>query len=167
MFGRPSKEFEVGMRNSKLAIIGKLPDKFNAPFNDMNWDIWGCNWHDDFFDIPRYTEWFDIHKKVHPMVEKHIEFTKLNKRVEYVFEFAKGIMQGEYLNNSMCYMLFLAYIKGYNEVCFYGCSLTSPQEIREQQRRALNNVIMFCRGKGMKISSNMDILIDKFDRYEV
>ena len=67
----------------------------------------------------------------------------------------------------MCYMLFLAYIKGYNEVRFYGCSLTSPQEIREQQRRALNNVIMFCRGKGMKISSNMDILIDKFERYEV
>ena len=31
-------------RNYKVAILGKLPTKFEAPFDDESWDIWAYNY---------------------------------------------------------------------------------------------------------------------------
>ena len=31
----------------KVAILGKLPTKFKAPFDDKKWDIWTLNYHNE------------------------------------------------------------------------------------------------------------------------
>lgn len=154
------------MRNKKVFIIGKVMDKWQTPFYLEDFDIWLCNWHEDFKNIPRYNLWFDIHKKPNSKVLKYIPSDKLILRDEKIFDEAFEKMQGEYLNNSMCYMLFYALIEGYEYVKFYGCRLNNSQEEqRTRQKEALNAVIMFCRGWGMIVESNNSDLIFSYDRY--
>lgn len=147
----------------KINIIGKLQDKFFAFEDDA--EIWGCNWHDDFDLLPRYDLWFDIHKEPNSKVLDNINPDKLVLRDEYIFKLAKETLQGEYINNSMCYMLFYALINGYKEVKFYGCSLNDDHEQRTKQKEALNMLIMYCRGRGMLIDSNRPDLFIKYERY--
>ena len=49
------------MSKTKLAILGKLPTKFKAPFNDPDFDIWAFNFHNE--KLPRVDLWVDIHSK--------------------------------------------------------------------------------------------------------
>lgn len=148
----------------KINIIGKLSDKYFA-FKDKDAEIWGCNWHDDFFNLPRYDLWFDIHVNPHPMVLDNINPDKLILRDNYIFQLAYSTLQGEYINNSMCYMLFYALINGYNEVKFYGCTLEDDTEKRTHQKEALNMIIMYCKGRGMLIDSNRPELFMNYERY--
>ena len=148
----------------KLNIIGKYIDKYYAFYDDAK--VWGCNLHSDMDKFPRYDLWFDIHKKPNQELLKIVPPEKLVLRDEKIYEIAQNEMQGEYLNNSMCYMLFYALLNGYKEVKFYGCTLlNTEQEVREMHREALNMVIMYCRGKGMKITSNRPEMLINYERY--
>ena len=149
---------------NKLHIIGKLSDKFYA-FEDKDAEIWGCNWHDDFNKLPRYDLWFDIHEPLSEQIIQNINCTKLMRYDANLYKTAYNTLGGEYINNSMCYMLFYAYLMGYKHVKFYGCALLNDTEIRYHQREALNMVIMFCRGKGMIIESNRPELFITYNRY--
>jgi hypothetical protein len=42
--------------NTKVAILGKLPTKFNAPFDNKKWDIWTLNKHIDCEKLPRVAK---------------------------------------------------------------------------------------------------------------
>ena len=151
---------------NKVNIIGKYIDKFYAFYDDA--EIWGCNVHEDFDKMPRYNLWFDIHKRPSAYLLDHIHPDKLILRDDYIFKLAHNTLQGEYINNSMCYMLFYALINGYKEVKFYGCTFdNTDQEIRTKQKEALNMLIMYCRGRGMIIESNRPELLIQYQRYEV
>ena len=148
----------------RLNIIGKYIDKFYAFYDGAK--VWGCNVHADMDKMPYYDLWFDIHQKPSQYLLDNVPSEKLMLRDGKIFEIAKKMMQGEYLNNSMCYMLFYALLNGYEEVKFYGCTLdNTEQEIRQMHKEALNMVIMFCRGKGMKITSNRPELLINYERY--
>lgn len=138
----------------KVAILGKLNDKFFAPFDDESWQIWGCNVHKDFYQLPRYDLWFDIHKK--PSIYKYIPREKLILREDSRRDEIIKQMGGNWLNNSMCYMLGYAYLLGATDVAFYGCSLNDDTESRQGQRNALREMRMWCLGRGMHSITGSD-----------
>lgn len=151
-----------------IAIIGKLKEKFQAPYNDKNWHIWGCNLHNDFDKIPRYDLWFDIH--INPgRITELVPPEKLVLRKEYPIADVQLLMKGNWLNNSMCYMLayaLLKHLEGENvTVKFFGCSLNEGEEIRTRQKQALREMRMFCEGMGMTVSAQDETLFKDYPMY--
>lgn len=53
------------MKRSKVALIGANPSYAQAPFDDPNWEIWGCNslWSccRDSRGLFRADRWFELH----------------------------------------------------------------------------------------------------------
>lgn len=43
----------------KVAIVGGGPTRYDAPFKDLSWEIWGFSSKNE--PIPRVTRWFEIH----------------------------------------------------------------------------------------------------------
>ena len=74
--------------NTKVAILGKLPTKFNAPFDDKKWDIWTLNKHIDCEKLPRVDLWFDIHSRG---VYEKANITRKN----YPFKEAEELVGGQ------------------------------------------------------------------------
>lgn len=143
--------------NKKVAILGKLVSKFNAPFDDMSWDIWTLNYHNE--DLPRVTLWFDLHTK-NPNPRAQIT------RANYPFTAAEALVGGNYYNNTFSYMIAYAIIKGYKQMELYGCRFLHDQEIRTQQRQSVRELVMFARGRGIKVSAPVDeCLLEGYDYY--
>ena len=145
--------------NKKVAILGKLVSKFNAPFEDMSYDIWTLNYHQE--ELPRVTLWFDLHTK-NPNPRANIT------RANYPFTAAEALVGGNYYNNSFSYMLAYAIIKGYKEIELYGCRFLHDQEIRTQQRQSVREIVMFARGRGIKVTAPVDeCLLEGYEYYGV
>lgn len=150
----------------KVAICGKLPDKYKAPFQDEGWQIWFCNWHEDYKKIPRYDLWFDIHEKPTKALLDIIPKENLILRQDYPIEYVQQLMHGNYLNNSMCYMLAYALLQKADTVKFYGCSFLDDKEKRTKQKQALREMAMFCRGLGMSVSADDKTLFEDYPLYK-
>lgn len=144
---------------NKVAILGKLPTKFKAPFNDKKWDIWTCNYHKE--ELPRISRWFDIHA-VNPNPRADIT------RANYPFEEVEKMLGGQYINNSFSYMIAYAILKGYKEIELYGARFLNDSERRTHQFTNVRELCFFARGKGIKISAPYDeVLLKEYDRYGV
>ena len=143
--------------NMKVAILGKLVSKFNAPFEDMSWDIWTLNYH--HIEPPRVTLWFDLHS--------HGANPKANiTRANYPFKEAETLVSGNYYNNTFSYMIAYAILKGYKEIAIYGCRFIHDQEVREKQRQSVRELVMFARGRGIKVSAPADeCLLEGYEYY--
>ena len=76
--------------NNKVAILGKLPSKYFAPFADMSYDIWTCNYNEV---LARVDHIFDIHS--HGANPK-ATITRSN----YPFKEAETLVSGNYYNNT-------------------------------------------------------------------
>lgn len=138
--------------DKKVAIIGKKIEKYYAPFYDLSYDIWGCNKHEDFNNIPRFTLWFDLHDKTSN------RFCNLNIKPlitidEYPYEDIEKMLNGKRCNNSMSYMIAYAIYKGYKEIKLYGCNFKTIKENRSEQRINVVNLLYFAMGKGIKVFS--------------
>ena len=143
--------------NTKVAILGKLVSKFNAPFEDMSYDIWTLNYHN--IEPPRVTLWFDLHAK-NPNPKADIT------RANYPFKEAETLVSGNYYNNTFSYMIAYAILKGYKEIEIYGCRFIHDQEVRAQQRQSVRELVMFARGRGIKVSAPVDeCLLEGYDYY--
>lgn len=150
----------------RIAIIGKLPSKFQAPFNDSEWEIWGCNVHNDFMSLPRIDKWFDIHTS---RVAKYpyIAPDKLILRDEKFIRECKKALGGNYITNSMVYMvLYAALRENASHIYLYGCRLNNDEEIRTNQLQNLREVLFFCKGRGIKVNSVEDIVLKEYQIYE-
>ena len=88
--------------NNKVAILGKLPTKHNAPFNNTDWDIWAFNYHNDI--LPRVTKWFDIHANG---ANPNADIT----RASFPFKAVEELVGGQYFNNSVRYLIAYAILK--------------------------------------------------------
>lgn len=143
--------------NKKVAILGKLVSKFNAPFEDMSYDIWTLNYHQE--ELPRVTLWFDLHTK-NPNPKAQIT------RANYPFAKVEQMVGGNYFNNSFSYMIAYAIIKGYKEIELYGCRFLHDQEVRTQQRQSVRELVMFARGRGIKVTAPVDeCLLEGYEYY--
>ena len=136
--------------NTKVAILGKLPTKFNAPFDDKKWDIWTLNKHIDCEKLPRVDLWFDIHSRG---VYEKANITRKN----YPFKEAEELVGGQYFNNSISYMIAYAILKGYKEIALYGMNFNSEHEHRRDgEWQSVREMIFFAKGKGIKVTAPAD-----------
>ena len=141
----------------KVAILGKLPTKFKAPFDDKKWDIWTLNWHKE--ELPRITTWFDIHANG---ANPRADITRKN----YPFKAIEKMLGGQYINNTFSYMIAYAIYKGYREIALYGARFLNDSERRTYQFLNVRELIFFAKGKGIKITAPYDeILLNEYERY--
>lgn len=146
-------------KNKKVAILGKLPTKFKAPFGDDTWDIWTLNIHPDENQLPRISLWFDIHS--------HGINPKANiTRANYPFKEAEELVGGQYYNNSISYMIAYAILHKYKEIALYGMAFLNDNEHRREEFLNVRELIMFARGKGLKIIAPVDpIMLKEYEYY--
>lgn len=145
------------MNRSKVAILGKLPTKQLAPYDDDEWDIWTLNYQD--YDFPRIDLWFDIHaNKPNPRAN----ITRDN----YPFKEVEELAGGQYFNNSISYMIAYAIIKGYKEIALYGMRFKHDHEHRRGEFQNVREWIFFCKGRGIKITAPVDkIMLYEYEYY--
>ena len=134
----------------KVAIIGKLPSKWEAPFDDDTWQIYGCNRHIDMDKIPRIDKWFDIH--VNPP-SYNIDNDKLITKDTYPLTEAINLVGGHYFNNSISYMIAYAILQGAGEIGLWGVRLDNSEEGRTRQLESVRLLLFFAKGRGIKVSS--------------
>lgn len=147
------------MRNYKVAILGKLPTKFNAPFEDSTWDIWAYNYHTDAYRFPRITTWFDLHK------EKPNPNAQIT-RDTFPFLACEKLVGGTYFNNTAPYLIAFAILKRYKEIALYGMRFTADQEERLAQRQNVRELLFFAKGRKIKVSAPSDpIMLQAYPRY--
>lgn len=142
--------------NNKVAILGKLVSKYNAPFGDMSYDIWTCNYNEP---LPRVDHIFDIHSHG---ANPNATITRSN----YPFKDAETLVSGNYYNNTFSYMIAFAVLLQYKEIELYGVRLYDDHEIREHQRQNVRELIFFARGRGIKVTAPADeCLLEEYDYY--
>lgn len=134
---------------SKVAILGKLPTKFKAPFDNMSYDIWAFNTHSDADKIKRVSTWFDIHTRgFNPNADV--------KRAQFPFKECEELLGGQYFNNSASYLIAYAILKGYKTIELYGMKFIDGSERRRYERQNVRELIFFARGRGINISAPYD-----------
>ena len=145
----------------KVAILGKLPSKYQAPFADTTFQIWGCNVH-DMSKIPRFDLWFDLHSN--PSVY-NIPNNKLILHKDYPLDEAISLVGGSYFNNSISYMIAYAILKGAEEIRLYGVRLDNGEEIRTKQLQNVRELLFFAKGRGIKVYSYEDNVLANYKLY--
>lgn len=146
----------------KVAILGKLPSKFLAPFEDKEWQIWGCNVHKDMAKIKRYDLWFDIHNNP----SKYDITSDIITRQNYPLDEVLSLLGGYYLNNSISYMIMYAVLKGATEIGLYGVRLECGEEIRTQQLQNTREILFYCKGRGIKVFSIEENVLAGYPLYQ-
>jgi hypothetical protein len=132
---------------NKLAILGKLPTKFKAPFGDPEFDIWAFNYHTE--ELPRVDVWFDIHAN-NPNPKAVIT------RANFPFLEVNNMLGGNYFNNSASYLIAYAILKGYKEIYLYGMQFQTDEEKRKREYANVRELIFFAKGKGIKVFAPYD-----------
>lgn len=136
--------------NTKVAILGKLPTKFDAPFDNKEWDIWTLNKHFDGDKLKRIDLWFDIHAN---KPNKNADITRKN----YPFKAVEKMLGGQYFNNSISYMIAYAILKRYTTIALFGMRFDAQHEIRRNgEYQNVRELIFFAKGKGIKIIAPVD-----------
>ena len=148
--------------NKKVAILGKLPTKFEAPFDKKDWDIWTLNKHIDCEKLPRVDLWFDIHSRG---IYEKANVTREN----YPFKEAEELVGGQYFNNSISYMIAYAILKGYKEIALYGMKFSAAIESkRDGEYQNVRELIFFARGRGIKVTAPVDeVMLKEYPLYGV
>ena len=145
--------------NKKVVILGKLPTKFKAPYNDPEWDIWTMNYHAE--QPTRVDVWFDIHAN-NPNPNATVT------RENYPFKEAEELVGGQYFNNSVSYMIAYAILKGYEEIALYGMNFASDKESRKGEYINVRELIFFARGRGIKVTAPVDsVMLREYPLYGV
>lgn len=146
----------------KVAILGKLPTKFNAPFDDLDYDIWAFNLHADESQIKRVDVWFDIH--THQWVNPKADI----KRDEFPFDECHKLVGGKYFNNTVSYLIAYAVLKGYKVIELYGMRFNTGEEIRKREYNNVRELIFFAKGKGIKVSAPYDArMLEEYPLYGI
>ena len=133
----------------KIAILGKLETKYNAPFDDESWEIWSMNKHNDEQFIPRVDKWFDIHlnpdKKDADVLRK-----------DFPFDACHELAGGKYFNNITSYLIAYAILLGATDIALYGMRFTIDHSHRQEERENVRNWIFFAKGRGINVTIPCD-----------
>ena len=133
----------------KVAILGKLETKYNAPFDDLSWEIWSMNKHWDEDMIPRVDVWFDIHK-----VPQKEDADVL--RDDFPFEECHKLAGGNYFNNITSYLIAYAITQGVEDIALYGMRFTSDHNHRSLELDNVRQWIFFAKGRGINVTIPYD-----------
>lgn len=132
----------------RVAILGKLQTKYNAPFKE-DVDIWTMNLHRDHSLIPRITCCFDLHK-----VPQNPNADILKK--DFRFDLCKQLVGGNYFNNTVSYLIAYAILQEYEEILLYGMKFTCDHERRHGEFQNVQNLISFALGTGIPVHAPCD-----------
>ena len=133
----------------KIAILGKLETKYEAPFDDSTWEIWSMNKHFDEDLIPRVDKWFDIH--IHPAKPDADVL-----RDDFPFEECHKLAGGRYFCTIASYLIAYAILEGATEIALYGMRFTIDHERRSRELHNVRQWIFFALGRGIKVSIPFD-----------
>ena len=128
----------------KIAILGKLETKYEAPFDDESWEIWSMNKHWDEDLIPRVDKWFDIH--MNPQKEDADVL-----RDDFPFEECHELAGGNYFNNITSYLIAYAILQGATDIALYGMRFPIDHERRQRELYNVRHWIFFALGRGIKV----------------
>lgn len=149
------------MQKTKVAILGKLPTKFKAPFDNEDYDIWAFNWHPDERQLKRIDLWADIHSRG---INPKATLTRDN----FPFDEVENMLGGNYFNNTASYLIAYAILKGYKTIKLYGMRFQSAEEQRKCEYHNVRELIFFAKGKGIDIKAPFDPnLFDEYKHYGV
>lgn len=150
------------MKKNKVAIIGAGLTRYEAPYDDPEWEIWGCN----EMSIERADRWFELH----PMSvqnQRELEWLKKCEQPLYVLRKNKQVRSGiTYPLNAICatlkvkpyftctfaYEIAFALYEGFTTIGLWGCNLPmgSPRE-RIFETRCVEWWLGFAQGRGVKV----------------
>ena len=133
----------------KIAILGKLETKYNAPFEDTSWEIWSMNKHWDEDMIPRVDKWFDIH-----MNPEKQDADVLRK--DFPFEECQKLAGGNYFNNITSYLIAYAILQGATEIALYGMRFIEDHSHRSIELDNVRQWIFFALGRGIEVTIPYD-----------
>ena len=147
------------MKTTKVAILGKLNTRVQAPFGDISWDIWSVNRRPNEEKLPRVDLWFDLHFE--PFTSGQ-DFTREN----FPFEEIERMLGGHYFNNTISYVIAYAILKGYKEIALYGMNFSTAAEKQIKQYENVRELIFFAKGKGIKVTAPYDkIMVQEYPQY--
>lgn len=160
------------VKKKKVALLGTVPHKLKAPFQDNEFEIWAIA-HACLGDpLPRVDRIFEIHKwdevvkwgspqaweKLHPgkpvyMIEPRPEvpnsvafpFDEIEKKFQ-IFEDRKECL----MTNSISWMIALAIDEGFEEIHIYGVNMSHSSEYGFQ-KPSVEYYLGLCKGMGKKI----------------
>lgn len=145
--------------NKKVAILGKLSTRYDAPFSDKEYDIWSVNRRPNESPLPRCDKWFDLHFV--PFTAGQ-DFTRDN----FPFEEIDNMLGGHYFNNSISYVIAYAVYMGYKEIVLYGMNFSTVAEQNLKQYENVRELIFFAKGKGIKVTAPSDeIMLKQYPEY--
>ena len=135
--------------SKKVAILGKLETKYNAPFDDSSWEIWSMNKHKDEEFIPRVDKWFDIH--INPD-KKDADIL----REDFPFEECHKLAGGRYFNTITSYLIAYAILNNYTDIALYGMRFIIDHERRQRELENVRQWIFFAKGRGINVTIPCD-----------
>ena len=144
--------------NKKVAIVGKLPTKHKAPYNDTDWEIWSVNRRENE-ELPRVDLWFDLHFEP---FSKGQDFTREN----FPFDDIEAMLGGHYFNNTVSYVIAYAIYKGYKEIALYGMRFNNEAEMKIKQYENVRELIFFAKGRGITVTAPEDeVMVAEYPVY--
>lgn len=160
-------------RRTKVAILGFVKHWQQAPFADMDFEIWGLNELYQF--IPRWDRWFEIHQRSlyendRNRTSEHIQKLKAMTCPVYMIQHWDDIPASvpyplaqiierfpnpcpaarPYLTNTITFEILLALLEGFQEIHLYGVDMSHSTEYGEQ-RPSCEYAIGLAQGMGVKV----------------
>lgn len=144
--------------NKKLALLGKLDTKHQAPFHDESFDIWVTGKHIDEHLFPRVTTYFDLHKNP----ARTAKGTVL--RQDFPFGVCEALTGGNHFCSTMSYLIVYACFLGYEEIHIYGARFETDHAHRDEERRNVREMLMFARGRGVHVVDFDGVITREYPR---
>lgn len=146
----------------KVIIVGNGESRNEAPYSDASFDVWAAS---SVQDLPRYDAIFELHKGYTNSEEgvARRNFVTNAKCLVYMQKTHKGLPNsviypikeiikkyGNYLTNTISYMIALALMLEYGEIHIYGVSMEHDTEYG-RQRASCEYWVGLARGLGINI----------------
>jgi hypothetical protein len=161
----------LSVKRTKVAILGTVPHKLMAPFNDLSFDIWAIA-HACLGDpLPRVDRIFEIHKEDewrkyqsalawqnHPDVPVYMQkvFSDVPNSIPFPYDdlIAKFKIFDDRaevnFTNSISEMMAMAIDEGYKEIHIYGVNMSHHTEYGTQ-KPSCEYYLGLAKGMGIKI----------------
>lgn len=158
-------------RHKKVAILGTVPHKMQAPFNDPNFEIWAIA-HACLGDpLPKVDRIFEIHKwdevvkwgspqawAMHPAAPVYLQSAREDVPNSRSFPFDYIISKFQIfedrseanMTNSISWMIALAIDEGFEEIHIYGVNMSHHTEYGSQ-KPSCEYYMGLAKGMGIKI----------------
>ena len=159
-------------KRRNVAIVGFQHERYEAPFDDPEWECWGMNYLHTSMKTTDYAwdRWFQLHKRqwlqLHEpdhfglhhlwMMDQRIpiyvadEWPDVRSAVPYPKDEVEAMPKGKYHAGSFDWMVAFAILKRFKRIALYGVNLTGGGEPLSA-RPCLEYWLGVAAGRGIEI----------------